>query len=88
MVASGRLDLTLDSVHVLQYSINIQDPVLADQVDILDSVLKHQTIHMAVSKSRPDHAQIVADFNMTLSEMKQDGSLAILLAKHGTKPME
>lgn len=83
MVAAGRVDLTLDSVDVVRHSILRGDPALMDQIEVLDPPLATQQVHMAVSLSRPDHLRVVADFNRTLAEMRADGSLADLLAKHG-----
>ncbi|MCV3272125.1 substrate-binding periplasmic protein [Roseobacter sinensis] len=82
MVAAGRVDLTLDSTHVVTHSILEEDPELLAQIEFLDPSLANQEIHMAVSKRRPDHEQIVASFNAALSEMRADGSLAVLLQKH------
>jgi len=83
MVAYGRADLTLDSQEVLQYAIRVGDPTIGDRIRILPFVLATHDIHMAVSNSLPNSQAIVADFNRVLAEMKADGSLAALLAKHG-----
>ncbi len=82
MVVVGRVDLTLDSLDVVRHSIQLGDPALFEQIEMLEPPLTTQQIHMAVSLSRPDHRQIVSDFNATLAEMRADGSLADLLAKH------
>ena len=82
MVAAGHVDLTLDSTDVLRHSILRSDPSLGDQIDMLEPALATQNIHMAVSKFRPDHATIVAEFNRALEEMQADGSFAELLKKH------
>ncbi|WP_299916817.1 ABC transporter substrate-binding protein [uncultured Roseobacter sp.] len=82
MVAAGRVDLTLDSTHVIRHSILGADPALLEQIEFMDPALADQEIHMAVSKLRPDHETIVSDFNAALAEMQADGSLATLLIKH------
>ncbi|WP_300058727.1 ABC transporter substrate-binding protein [uncultured Roseobacter sp.] len=82
MVAAGRVDLTLDSTHVVTHSVLMEDPGLLDQIEFLEPSLADQKIHMAVSKQRPDHDHIVAAFNTALAEMRADGSLAALLQKH------
>ena len=82
MVAAGRVDLTLDSEEVIAHAIRVQDRSLQNRVEVLPFVLATHGVHMAVSRSRPDHPQIVADFNRVLGEMQADGSLNALLAKH------
>ncbi|MBW4710420.1 transporter substrate-binding domain-containing protein [Roseobacter sp. YSTF-M11] len=82
MVAAERVDLTLDSAHVVRHSILMDDPDLLGQIELLDPALTTQRIHMAVSRSREDHARIAADFNAALEDMRADGSLAQLLEKH------
>ena len=82
MVAHGRVDLTLDSEHVIGHAIRTEDPALADQVEFLDPPLTVQHIHVAVPRTLENHEQIVADFNRVLAEMQADGSLAKLLEKH------
>lgn len=82
MVAHGRADLTLDSVDVIQYILNVEAPELADLVEPAPGVLASQDLHMAVRTDLENSARIVADFNRTLAEMRADGSLKALLAKH------
>ncbi len=82
MVAASHVDLTLDSTDVLRHSILRDDPSLGDQIELLEPALATQSIHMAVSTFRSDHATIVAEFNRALEEMQADGSFAELLKKH------
>ncbi|MEO0400766.1 MAG: transporter substrate-binding domain-containing protein [Pseudomonadota bacterium] len=82
MVAFGRADLTLDSADVVRHAIQNDDPTLSARVEFAPGVLVSQNIHMAVNSALPDSADIVADFNRVLAEMKADGSLDALLAVH------
>lgn len=82
MVAFGRADLTLDSTHVVKHSIQAEDPGLAEKVEFLGNPLAVREIRMAVGDHLPNAQKIVDDFNRTLAEMKNDGSLASLLEKH------
>ena len=82
MVAYGRVDLTLDSVDVVRYIIDEIDPSLVERVTFVPGVLAAQELHMAVRSDLEGSAQIVADFNRTLAEMRADGSLDALLSKH------
>ncbi|WP_119168978.1 substrate-binding periplasmic protein [Algihabitans albus] len=82
MVASGRVDLTLDSTDVIDYAIRTDDPGLADQIEYLPTVLTAQRIHMAVRSDFPGRDKLLADFNSVLADMRADGSLDRLLEKH------
>lgn len=82
MVAHGRADLTLDSVDVIRHVLGSEDPTLADRVELAPGVLAAQDLHMAVRTGLENSAQIVVDFNRALAEMRADGTLETLLAKH------
>lgn len=82
MVAFGRVDVTLDSVDVVNYSTGTLDPDLAGQLEFVPGVMTSQDIHMATRKDLPNLDQTLEDFNATLLEMKMDGSLAAILAQH------
>ncbi len=82
MVASGRVDLTLDSTHVIRHSIQQGDRSLLDKIEFIEPALTSQNIHMAISRLRPDHKQVAQAFNTTLAQMRADGTLDALLAKH------
>lgn len=82
MVASGRVDLTLDSVDVLIYTLARKTPELAPQLVILPDRLASQSLHMAIRNSHPMRENILKDFNRVLAEMRADGSLDRLLAAH------
>ena len=82
MVAAGRVDLTLDSVDVVRHAVTVEDPTLADQLSIAPGVLARQGIHMAIRRDIDGSAEIVAAFNKTLAEMRADGRLARVLARH------
>ena len=82
MVAFGRVNLTLDSVEVLNHSIDQASPPIRDQLEILPYVLAEHDIHMAVRNDLPGRADLVSAFNETLAEMRADGSLDALLRRH------
>ena len=82
MVAHDRVDLTLDSEEVVTYALTKEAPDLAARVEILPHVLARHDVHMAVRNSLPGKDALVADFNRVLAEMRADGSLEALLAKH------
>ena len=82
MVANGRVDLTLDSKDVIDYAIRTEDSGLAERIAYLPKALTVQQIHMAVRNDLPGRDKLLADFNRVLAEMRADGSLDRLLAKH------
>lgn len=82
MVASGRVDLTLDSRDVIDHAIRTEAPALAEQVVYLPRALTVRQIHMAVRNDLPGRDKLLADFNRVLAEMRADGSLDSLLVKH------
>lgn len=82
MVAFDRANLTLDSRDVLDFALNVEDPGLADRIDILPFVLARRDIHVGLSKKRPDHEEVLNRFNAALAQMHEDGSLDRLLAEH------
>lgn len=75
MVAYGRVDLTLDSIDVLNHARRTDAAELRDPVELLPFVLERQHIHMALRKDFPNRERVLADFNTVLREMQRDGSL-------------
>ncbi|APX10723.1 substrate-binding periplasmic protein [Tateyamaria omphalii] len=82
MVAFGRIELTLDSVDVVNYAMNTLDPPLADQLEFVPGIMTSQEVHMAMRKDFPNRDQILSDFNASLQAMQSDGTLADILAVH------
>lgn len=82
MVAYGRVDLTLDSVDVLNHSIRSDAPELRERVEVLPFVLERQNIHMALRLDFPNREKVLNDFNAALAKMRQDGILDAVLEKH------
>lgn len=82
MVAFERAELTLDSIDVVNYAIQQLDPSLTSLVEFAPGVLTSQGIHMAVNSNHPEAETILADFNRTLHDMRQDGRLDALVSLH------
>lgn len=82
MVAFDRADLTLDSVEVLNYTIDNLAPELKDKVELVTKPLDSQAMYMAISKNTPDYETILRNFNSTLEAMKQDGSYEAIIHTH------
>ena len=82
MVAYGRADLTLDSTEVIRHAIKTEDPDLTERVEFIANPLAKREVRMAVRNSLPGKETLIADFNRTLHEMRENGSLETLLARH------
>ncbi len=75
----GQIDLTLDDERVLQHDLEKYMSNSQDQFVILPKPLSVNGLHIAVSKQRPDHEKIVADFDKAMEAMKQDGEYERIL---------
>lgn len=70
------------SEDVVNYALTKQAPELADRGELIPFDLAQHDVHMAVRKDLPDHTKVVSDVNRVLAEMRADGSLDALIAKH------
>lgn len=81
----GKIDLTLDDELVIKHQIETYMPSSADQFVILDKPLDYRALHMMVSRSNPEHKQIVSDFNKAIKQMREDGTMERIIKKYGIK---
>jgi len=81
-LTQNRLDLTLDDELVLTYEINRYMPSSMKELEMLPRPLAVRGVHIGVSRENPAHAQIVADFDKAIVEMKKDGTYDRIVAKH------
>ncbi|WP_299852610.1 ABC transporter substrate-binding protein [uncultured Roseovarius sp.] len=81
MVANERVDLTLDSVDVLNYVIAHEAPELSEMVEYLPNRLNMQAIHMVVCNGLQGRDVLLENFNRVLAEMLADDSPTELLSK-------
>ena len=52
------------------------------KLEVLPQALNKRGVHIAVSKSNPAHAEIIARFNQALKSMKNDGTYDAIINKH------
>lgn len=78
----GQLDLTLDDRWVLLHEIGQYMPSAAAELEFLPKPLAVRPLHFVVSRKRPDHDKIIADFNRAYAAMQADGTLKEILDKH------
>ena len=81
-VVEKKVDLSLDDVRVLHYTLYESMPHSIATLEILDKPLAMRGINIGVSRKNPDHAMIVAQFNKVIAEMKEDGTHDKIVQKH------
>lgn len=84
-LAAGRIGLTLDDEQVLTHLLNTTLKDLKGQIALTRGALVERGLYMGFPKARPDAARLAEDFNRGLAGMREDGSYAALLAKHGIR---
>lgn len=83
---SGEFDLVIGDKYVIEYNLTSFFPYESKGVVILDKSVGQIPLHIGVSRTNPDHAKIVADFNKAMRDMKQDGTYQTILESHGIHP--
>lgn len=77
---AGELDLVLGDQLVLRHEADQRRA--AKRVEVLPLVLESRGLHLAVSRKRPDHSEIVTAFDKSIAAMKADGSYNSMLANY------
>lgn len=85
MISAERLDIGVDDRLIIEHLL-AQDKQLSAQLKIIEPALKVRSLHMAVTRSRPDSSEIVTKFNQALSEMTKDGRLQAIYHKYSLTP--
>ncbi len=85
LLQQGRIDLTLGDEWVLRHQLTQYFPNAVNEFEFLERPVSRRGLHIAVSRTRPDHKEIIAAFNKSLAEMKADGSMEKLLNKYRTR---
>lgn len=78
----GKTDLTLGDQWVIRHELAKYLSNAIEELEFLPKPLAKRELHIAVSRTRPDHEKIVAAFNRSLREMKRDGSYQTIIDKH------
>ena len=76
------IDMTLGDVRKIRYEINKYMKSSMTKLEILPQALIKRGAHIAVSKSNPDHIEIIGKFNQALELMKRDGTYDAIIKKH------
>jgi polar amino acid transport system substrate-binding protein len=81
-LVNKEVDLSLDDELVLLYTLHRSMPRSIAALEILAKPLAVRGVNIGVSRKNPDHANIVANFNKAIAEMKADGSYDSIVQKH------
>jgi len=84
-LTQGRIDITLGDSRKIHYAIKKYMESSMKDLKILPKALIKRSVHIAVSKSNPHHAEIIKKFNKALKSMKKDGTYAAIMKKHETQ---
>ena len=80
----GRVDAVLSPRSIFFYHAEQQEPQFDQtRVKILEPPFKVYETYVAFSKKNPDYEQLTADFNRGLRLIKDDGTYAEIVKKHG-----
>jgi len=82
-LSQGQIDLTLAEARKIRYEINEYMKGSAEDFEILSIPLIRRGTHIAVSRSHPNHQQIIKKFNQAIKNMKAEGSYDKILNQFG-----
>lgn len=84
MLAAGRVDLSLESVDVVNHLFqkSAEGKETFAQIEFIGPVIGESKIYMGVSKKRSDASIIINNFNEALAQMIIDGSYQKLVNEH------
>ncbi len=77
-----KIDMTVGDVRKIRYEINKYMKTNMKDLEFLPKSLIKRGVHMAVSKSNPQHKEIIAKFNKALKAMKNDGTYKSIMKKY------
>lgn len=82
LLQRGKIDLTLGDRWVIRNELTNYLPNEIKDFEFVGKPVAKRNLHLAISRTRPDHKQIATAFNKALKEMQADGSLDKILDKY------
>ncbi|KLN60362.1 hypothetical protein WH96_11430 [Kiloniella spongiae] len=82
LLRRGRIDLLPEDENVARHLLQKIYPKWNEIFDFASPVLGRKALHFIISKKRKDADRIIQDFNASLAQIKKDGTLANIYAKH------
>ena len=83
MLHAGRVQLTLEDEYVARYHLNRELRWLRDEIEFVAQPLSDNDLHILIRRSHPEHRSIARRFDQAIEAMKEDGSYAAILKRHG-----
>ncbi|WP_439887211.1 substrate-binding periplasmic protein [Pseudomonas sp. MBLB4123] len=83
MVSAGRVDLMLEDEFVARHHLGRTLHDIRDGLEFVPQPLSENGLHILVSLERPDHQHIAEAFDQAIAAMREDGSYAAVLRRHG-----
>lgn len=81
-LVNRQVDLVIGDELTIRHQIREYMPQEEAHLEFLPKAILVKGLHIAVSRKRADHAEIVAGFNEAIKIMKADGSYQLILDKH------
>ncbi|VAX13236.1 hypothetical protein MNBD_GAMMA24-1173 [hydrothermal vent metagenome] len=82
LMQQRRIDLTLGDEWVIRHELTQYFPNAVNEFEFLPQPVSKRGLHIAVSRTRPDHKEIIHAFNKALAAMRADGSMQKLLDRY------
>jgi len=79
----GRVDIVIADKYVADNLFRNELADIAGSIEQIDPPFSVRPIYVAFSKSHPDSAKMVKEFNLGLREIKRDGTLNTIMEKYG-----
>ncbi len=80
---AGRIDLVVEKRERIDQLLNTTFRKDAHKLELVYPPLNTNYFHNCVSRKKPDHEQIIADFNKGLKMIRDDGTRKNILEKYG-----
>jgi polar amino acid transport system substrate-binding protein len=81
-LVKGESDLVIGDLNAINYVLMKFLPVESKKLEILPKSVGLSRLYVAASKSNPNHAKIIADFNEALRSMQKDGTYQSIIDAH------
>ena len=82
-LGKGRVDLVLADRAIANYILSNELAELKDQLEVVEPPLTVEDLYILISKKTEDYQQKIDAFNKGLNDLKQNGSVDEIMARHG-----
>jgi polar amino acid transport system substrate-binding protein len=85
-LVQGEVDFVVGDHHAVTYNVRQSLTAHANRVEIAPEPLSRAGLRIAIAHDNPRRQEVLADFARQLAGMREDGTLARLLAEFGIEP--